>query len=307
MDKLKRLCIWEVSSQCNEICKMCNIHNRTTPDCERFKTIEDINYGIGFIKKQGVTDVYVQGGEPLIHNKINVILKRLVEEGLNVRIITNAVKLDNKMIDFLINLKIGLTVSLDTLKPDIYTLIRGTNRLESVLRNLEIIRKREINGLYWGIHSVITKININEIMSIKKYAEELNMDYSAFPLIGEVGNAGLSDNDLSNDDKKVVQILNQLLNEEKDEISKEEYKIAIQCVQGIMCGTCDAFNYSFVLDEKGNIKPCIERDFEWNIFDNDTDLKKVFESPPFDCKYHNSCFYGGSRTYGIIARLGGAG
>lgn len=303
---MKRLCIWEITSQCNEMCKMCNIRNRTNMEDELFRTKSEIEFAINFMKEKQVTDVYVQGGEPLIHPEIKTILECLSIEGFNVRVISNAIKLDENIIDFLIEKKIGLTVSLDTLDEDVYNLIRGKDVFSLIYNNLIKIKKKDISSLYWGIHSVITNHNINEIMSIKKFAQELGMVYSAFPLIDSVGIAGTADKQMKNNEASVVQILEQLYNEEKDEISQEEYKVAIQCVKGIMNEPCDGFKYSFVLDECGNIKPCIERNAVCNIFKEDIDAITVFnDEADIKCKYYHKCFYGGARTYGIIKRKNG--
>lgn len=304
MDRLKKLCIWEISSQCNELCRMCNIRNRTNPELEKFEDMDHVRHAIRFMKKQMVTDVYIQGGEPVIHKRIRKILELLADQGFHVRMITNGVLLEEDFVDFLIRMGIGLTISLDTLNAGVYQTIRGKDMLSQVLANLKMLRQKDFTSLYWGIHSVITGQNVDEVMSIKKFAKELRMLHSAFPLISSVGNAGISNSMLKNEDKKVLRILKCLYSQEKDKVTKEEYRIAAKCAEGVMDGRCDAFVYSFVLDELGNVKPCIEKEAVYNIFEQDIDELYVYGSGYDECECYHRCFYGGTRTYGIMGRMG---
>ena len=105
------VCVFEVTRNCNSRCGMCHIWERksnTEMKIEEMKTV------FSKLKAAGVYEVYVQGGEPLLHPEIKKILL-LLNEGFEPRLITNGILLNESFQDFIIDEGIGVTVSLDTM------------------------------------------------------------------------------------------------------------------------------------------------------------------------------------------------
>ena len=134
----------EVSNHCNSLCASCPLtYNHFLPyeskhhlTWEEFRQIVD-----GFPRLERVV---LHGiGEPLLNPDLPRFVAHLKGRGAKVLFNTNAILLDQKRGDALV--KAGLDeirVSLDAVTPELYTQLRGVDRLPRVIHNLEVFVKR---------------------------------------------------------------------------------------------------------------------------------------------------------------------
>lgn len=129
------------------------------------------------LARHGLKKIKITGGEPLVRKDAIVLIRKLKKiSGItNVTITTNGVLLE-QYYDDLIDAGIdAITVSLDTMKRDIYQKITRRDELERVLRGIEkAIRENKVR---LKINCVcVTGIETQDILSLLNYAEHADVD-----------------------------------------------------------------------------------------------------------------------------------
>lgn len=119
-------------------------------------------------------------GEPLSHPQILRMIQEVRNRGLAVTLGSNGLLLNVEVIQELIKMGVDrLVVSVDGVKPETYTHIRGA-MLSQVLNNLRLLNdiKRQWGSLtpILGIEFVILKSNMTEIAELTGLASRLNAD-----------------------------------------------------------------------------------------------------------------------------------
>ncbi len=116
----------DITYQCMCRCSFCNRWN--IRDGNELLTQEYTQLFEEF-KKIGVHAVVIGGGEPLLHPDILNILRRLHQLGIKVNLCTNGYLLDDLASDLLDTGIEHITVSLDSVNPEIHDQLRGTRGL----------------------------------------------------------------------------------------------------------------------------------------------------------------------------------
>lgn len=161
----------KLTDRCNMNCYMCGQkHTR------KVEHNDDLNYEIirDEIKKlDELETVYLFGGEPLLYEKIDLILKMLYEANIDVLITTNGLLLD-KYIDLIVDTKVrDITISIDSISRKKYNKIRGCDGMNKVISNLKALekRKKEKKSVlpHIGINCVVLPENVDELEKIYNY------------------------------------------------------------------------------------------------------------------------------------------
>lgn len=125
----------------------------------------------------GIKRIKLTGGEPLLREDIEVLVKMISQVSAieDISITTNGILLGEKAYKLK---KAGLhriNVSLDTLNKEKYKKITGGGDIDSVLKSLMIAKKLNFNNI--KINTVILRgLNEDEIYYIKKFAIKNNFD-----------------------------------------------------------------------------------------------------------------------------------
>lgn len=159
-----------VTQKCNLRCQYC-----MPEDC-RFEadrlSFEDYLKILKIFKKLGVKKIKVTGGEPLVRDNIDKFIFDLKNEiGFeSVTITTNGILL-NKYIDKLLVAGIdGINISLDSLRPSVYSEITRGGDLNLVLNAINELMYREFKNV--KINMVpIDGVNSDEIMDFVEFAK----------------------------------------------------------------------------------------------------------------------------------------
>jgi len=288
------VCVFELTKKCNSRCSICSIWERAKD--EQLDT-EQIRKLFEKLKKMGIYGVYVQGGEPLMHRKIKDILLMLKDD-FDLRLISNGIALNENMQDFLIKNKIGLTISLDTLNRETYKKIRGVDKFQTVLENIKNLSKKGYRNV--SLHCTVSKVNMHEVLEIRKFAFENGFMFSALPYIYNIGFAGKENSEITYEQKSLIKVFKELEETEKKNnfVLSLVYKDVINFLLGKKIGPCDALKYSIYLTEEGFIAPCIEKkpymDLKTEPFENI--LKNEAQKKIVTTCYENTpCYYGCTR------------
>ncbi|MDD1703296.1 MAG: GTP 3',8-cyclase MoaA [Methanoregula sp.] len=123
-----------LTSRCNLSCIYCHAEGEKSPDAEM--SADEIIGIMNLAAKLGIRSIKFTGGEPLIRPDILKII-RAVPEGIEASITTNGILLAEMAEDLK---RAGLrrvNVSLDSLNPETYKKITGSDRLSEVLAGID--------------------------------------------------------------------------------------------------------------------------------------------------------------------------
>ena len=129
-----------LTNNCNYDCYFCHNEGEEKKTCKNELKVDDyiLLYSV-YSEKEGWNGVTLSGGEPLIYNRIDELVKKLSNIGAKITIVTNGYFL-NKHLPMLKFVK-RINVSIHTLNKTIYEKITGrTNTLCTVKENLSMVR-----------------------------------------------------------------------------------------------------------------------------------------------------------------------
>lgn len=159
----KEIC-WNITARCNQACKYC--HRFLYP---RDLTFEDNKVILNNLIKSGITAITWTGGEALLVENIDELLKISFENGIKNKIITNGKLLTSNMIDKIYPYLDSITLSIDSIKKDInFSLGRGYNHYEEVKNVLDYITSQKYD-VKIRINSVVCKNNLNSFKELNNF------------------------------------------------------------------------------------------------------------------------------------------
>lgn len=159
----KEIC-WNITARCNQNCKYCH----------RFLNIMDLTYNenlniLNNLENSGITSITWTGGEALLLNGIDDLLKISYEKGIKNKIITNGKLLTNERIDKIYKYLDSITLSIDSINDDINdSLGRGRNHFKEIKEILDYIKEKKYN-VKIRINSVVCKNNIDDFKDLTNF------------------------------------------------------------------------------------------------------------------------------------------
>lgn len=299
---LKRpiLAIYDVTKLCNQRCLMCNIWKTTSVDMD----LEKLETEVKKLKRFGVRYVFIQGGEPLIRKDIIEVIDLFLRYHIKPTVITNGILLTPDLAAQIAKRRCNLAISIDSMDPELFAKLRGVDKLQHVLDNIEKIYKMERKG-NWSITTTITGLSkFNDIKKIEQFAMDHNFMYAIRPYIFVKGVAGKKNDELMYQWKDVAEIFLYMSAKAKKNnfLAYLVYQEHIRYIKGEGMPMCDAARYSFLMTETGVKSPCIE--FTDQTFSLDTFRKdrKTFCKKLEECNKTTPCFYNDAREIGVLWR-----
>lgn len=135
----------------------------------------------------GVDKIRLTGGEPLLHRDIKTIIREIAPlEGLKtLAMTTNGLNLRGVAQDLRDNGLSSITISLDSLKPEVFTQIARRDRLPDVLTGIQAALGAGFAPVKINI-VVMSNVNDNEIMDFVEWGKDRPVDlrfieYMPFP------------------------------------------------------------------------------------------------------------------------------
>lgn len=159
----KEIC-WNITARCNQNCKYCH----------RFLNIMDLTYDenlniLNNLENSGITSITWTGGEALLLNGIDDLLKISYEKRIKNKIITNGKLLTREKIDKIYKYLDSITLSIDSINDDINdSLGRGRNHFEEIKEILDYIKEKKYN-VKIRINSVVCKNNIDDFKDLTNF------------------------------------------------------------------------------------------------------------------------------------------
>ncbi|MGN1389793.1 MAG: GTP 3',8-cyclase MoaA [Bulleidia sp.] len=165
-----------ITDRCNLRCRYCMPEGIQQVQMHEILTYEEILEIAGAAASLGITKIKVTGGEPLVRLGCADLVKQLKEiPGIEqVTMTTNGILLKQNLpalkeagID-------AINVSLDTLKPEVFRMITGSDRLQDVKDGIEASVSA---GIRTKVNTVLqTGVNDGEWKDLIRLAEDLPID-----------------------------------------------------------------------------------------------------------------------------------
>ncbi|CAG0955876.1 PqqA peptide cyclase [Anaerolineales bacterium] len=189
---------FNVISRCNAGCRYC-LDWKNNSNVNTDVSIQKIEEILTSLKKLGVIEVAFSGGEPYLRRDILDILRLAKNMGFVVRVITNGSAFTDK--DMYKTIESGISkigISIDSINATKFELIRGLNldRVKSNIEKLVHLREQSHKTLDLSLYVTITKLNIEDLIPLAKYAQMLDVKIQYQPV--HFSGTGLEDYILDN-------------------------------------------------------------------------------------------------------------
>jgi len=182
------LIILDISHRCNLQCSICEIRKDKPIKEYSLKEVTNI---IGQAIDWSVKEFALSGGEPLMREDIFEILDFVQQHKYHIGILTNGVMLSEsfikRLLPYLINGSLSLSISLDALSADIHDAIRGARgcfeKTSSALKTLSEFKK-EYPSINFNSITIILNENLEQLLDLAIFLKSLNINSIQFqPLL----------------------------------------------------------------------------------------------------------------------------
>lgn len=305
----------EITEKCNLKCKHCyTAAGNGKPNSLELDTIYKI---IDELSCYGCEFLAIGGGEPLLFNGIDKVIKYAISKGVEIELVSNGILFTHEMIERLYNAGLKyVQISLDGDSPDTYLKIRGDNYFEIVVNNIKNVKEK----FNTSISTVLCRYNYDKIFDIIKIANALQVDSYRIMKFIETGRG--------DDNKDILQINPEEFKKFIDDLKEKrnEFNIPIRIDENMMDNFsrkkipwlkdglygCSAGRSTISIDVKGNVYPCSFLNYDelrcgnvketslMEIWKNSNILKEFRNMDELDgkcgkCEYKENC-QGGCRA-----------
>lgn len=154
----------QITSRCNLNCSYCYMNaNSNHIDM----TLEQFEFILKKFSKLGITTVMISGGEPCIHPQITKMIETARNRGFGVGLVTNGTYINEEIIRSVKANDGFIQVSVDALDEDSYVKSRGSNKLQDLFFNIDLLIGNDIN---FSLSSTFNDITIKQVQKIVEFA-----------------------------------------------------------------------------------------------------------------------------------------
>ena len=172
-----------ITHRCDLTCKMCGIWRYGNKKEEL--SVEEIQQVAARMRRLGVVQVSIGGGEPFAYEELELAAKAFVDQGLNLRLLTNAVNVPRERFDRVVDYGVrNFSISLDSLYPARFDYIcEHEGSWESAVRNMVYLAQRlRGSGGLLVMNCVVSNLNLEELPDMVRFAKEIGFAVSFLPI-----------------------------------------------------------------------------------------------------------------------------
>ncbi|MEM2968463.1 MAG: radical SAM protein [Candidatus Bathyarchaeia archaeon] len=274
---------WMITRRCNYNCRGCNVWKEQD---RKELTTEQIKQGLDILKKLGLVEIVLSGGNPLLREDAAEIIDYASK--LFVTTVYDNGSMAAKKIDALRNADfVAISIdSLDEAKNDYIKAVPGAWK-----RAMETVETLHREGINVSVTPTISQLNLYEIVDITNYFTNKGIpvwyclySYDASEDKNQLFRIGKANDEFIIKDKQaMVKLCDSLL-----ELKKKNRKILMTdellkilralFSEGKRTWSCRALQNFLVIDHLGRIAGCHVHNFAGSIFD----LPKIWNSEKFN-------------------------
>ena len=159
---------WTITTKCNQNCDFCYAV-KNIEEAELEKNLKILNK----LVNSGVKKISFVGGEPLIYSDLFSLIKKAHNSNVITSLTTNAILMNDKLLDKYSDYLDWITFSLDSVNNNIQTkMSREKNHVNKIINLLNIIKEKNYS-IKIKVNTIASKINKEHITDmiplIKKY------------------------------------------------------------------------------------------------------------------------------------------
>lgn len=316
-----------ITSRCNLACEQCNIIYSDAKHQEM--NISQINKVAENLKKIGVNIVLLIGGEPFVRKDIDQIVKVFTNKNIHVRMQTNGIATEQQLINCVNAGGKDISISLDTLEPEIQDTINGgfKKSWERAIKTIAMVSNIFPDNSTAFFNSVIMPKNINSIEKVIKFATKIGWGVSLVPVhVSEPSHPmgyrtlDYEKNVTFNDNQELeIKLLIKRLKDLKKNYNLYDSDEYLDDIENFLLNkpinwrkknnnVCDSPNLYFAISPSGTLKVCCDYEALKNIYVYDDNFPNLFFSGEIQKIVYpitnncNGCMYGSYPEITITAR-----
>ncbi len=173
-----------ITHRCNLTCKMCGIWRYGNKKEEL--SLDEIREVAARMRRLGVVQCSIGGGEPFAHEQVEEAAKFFVDEGMNLRLLTNAIGVGRDRLDKAMDYGVkNFSISLDSLYPERFDYIcEHEGAWDEAVTNIAYIGNRLAGtpGSMPTINCVVSNLNLEELPDLVRFAKDVGFAISFLPI-----------------------------------------------------------------------------------------------------------------------------
>ena len=246
---------YNTTNRCNFRCVHCGYDSGITEMDEL--SISELEKILMDSKDLGCKSLDIAGGEPLVREDLDEIIKLTKSLDYRVKVNTNGSLLTRKKLSYLKNLGLdAIAVSLDGSTYDVYSRIRKVNE-KTYRRVLQTIDDSVDLGFYTKVNTVVFNSNLNDLPAIVELCVEKGVKENRMCHFSPIGR-GYTANELSVEPVRWLNFVRKMLMEYDSEIKlfvgipvieKGSNKSEIDCI-------IKKDPNNLIISPDGNVYPC---------------------------------------------------
>jgi MoaA/NifB/PqqE/SkfB family radical SAM enzyme len=282
---------WMLTRKCNYRCKGCNVWREQ--DANELSA-EEIKKGLEILRKLGVVEVVLSGGNPLLRDDIDEIIE--YASRFFVTTVYDNGSMAAEKIGALRNADL-VAISIDSLDPEKNDYIRGVKG--SLNKAVETVEKLHEEGISVAVTPTISQLNLYEIIDFTKYflKKGIPLWYCLYSYDSSENSEQLfkigrrNDKFEISDRKAMVELCDNLIKMKEKHSNILMTTVVLEAVKNLYSGRrtwkCRALRNFFVIDHLGRVASCHVHNSVASIFD----LPKVWNSAEFNAlrKINSEC------------------
>lgn len=166
-----------VTDRCNLRCTYCMPEaHYTWLEKPHLLSFEELTRVVRLLRLQGLEKVRVTGGEPLLRQELPKLMGMLADCGVpQLALTTNGVLLEKQALALREAGLQRLTVSLDSLRPEVFTRLAQRSEIESVLSSLRFVSRLGFDD--FKLDTVVVRgVNDGELVDLARFAGEIGAE-----------------------------------------------------------------------------------------------------------------------------------
>lgn len=271
----------EFTRKCNLRCLYC--YSSAGAPAENELSMDELKNVVDQAKEMGAKKIILLGGgEPLLYDGLEEIIKYINSIGLQQIIFTNGTLIDRKIAQVLLHNNVSVIIKHNSLDPAVQDMLSGVSgTYEKIKQGLKLLIEAGYpeSDLTLGIQTVVCSQNIDELPSIWTWARENNL-VPYVEILTQQGRAR-ENRDLYVSPSDIREVFERL-----ESIDGEKFGITWKSRPTIAAFSCRRHLYSCLVNSQGNVQPCTGVDIPVGSIRRNQ-LKEILRNSPVISKLRN--------------------